>query len=328
MAYKRSVYVKAKDALDARKAKAERQQEIRHSEIISKCPQIAEIENEIASYGAKAVKSIGMGADAAEYIMNLSVKNLEAQRKKKELLAAAGYPQDYLETTYFCPKCKDTGSHDSYYCECYLDLIKQTAKDEIKASASLKQCTFDNFKLDYYSDKKDQNLGTSPRFLMSVALEHCKNYAENFTTASKGIAFIGKTGLGKTHLSLAIVNRLVERGFNVYYDSAQGILDRLQKAHFSNNNIDEDLDDDIYKSDALIIDDLGTEFSTTFTVSAIYNLINTRINNGVPTIISTNMSARELEERYSQRFTSRVFGTCDCIQFYGRDIRQIKASTE
>ena len=325
MAYKKSVYIKAKQALDERRAQAEAKAQLRHDEVVEKCPQIAEIEREMASFGAEAIRYAARGEDAKEYIMQLSVKDLEAQRKRKELLNEAGYREDYLENVYFCPVCKDTGTHGNFYCKCYMELIKQTARDGIKASAQMKKCTFETFDLKYYSDETDPAIKMSHRELMKNIVAYLKDYSNEFSRSSKGLIMLGKTGLGKTHLSLSIVNRLVDRGFNVYYDSAQSILDRLQKQHFSRDSADEDIDDDIYESDLLVIDDLGTEFSTSFTVSALYNVLNTRINNGLPTIISTNMKLNEIEEKYSQRFASRIVGDCDVVEFFGKDIRQQKA---
>lgn len=57
--------------------------------------------------------------------------------------------------------------------------------------------------------------------------------------------------------------------------------------------------------DLLILDDLGAEFSTNFSVSVIYNIINSRLVEGKPTIISSNLTAKELEARYSPRVVSR-----------------------
>ena len=157
---------------------------------------------------------------------------------------------------------------------------------------------------------------------MENVCAYLKHYADNFTPASKSLLMIGKTGLGKTHLSLAVANRVLDRGFNVYYDSAQGIMDRLEKDHFGRGARDEELQEDLYQSDLLVIDDLGTEMVTSFTLAALYQLINERINDGLPTICSTNLTPAELEAVYSQRLTSRLLGTCDVLQFYGRDVRQ------
>ena len=76
--------------------------------------------------------------------------------------------------------------------------------------------------------------------------------------------------------------------------------------------------------DLLILDDLGAEFSTNFSVSVIYNIINSRLVEGKPTIISSNLTAKELEARYSPRVVSRIMGGYYTIPFLGNDIRILK----
>lgn len=325
MAYKTSVYLRAKQALDDRRKAGEALYEQRHSAVLAACPELGELERKLAATGAEAVKCAARGENAAAKIALLSTENLALQQERAALLRKAGFSEDYLENVFTCPLCRDTGTRGSYYCKCYLDLIRQTAKDAIPAHALLQKCTFETFDLSYYSDAVDPALGKSHRRIMATVVEFLKDYCACFTTADKGLLMIGKTGLGKTHLSLAVVNRLIDRGFNVYYGTAQNILDRLQKVQFS-RAVDDELDDDLYCSDLLVIDDLGTEMVTTFTVSALYNLLNTRLGNGLPTVISTNLTLDELEQTYSQRFTSRLVGNCDIIAFYGRDIRQQRIS--
>jgi DNA replication protein DnaC len=77
--------------------------------------------------------------------------------------------------------------------------------------------------------------------------------------------------------------------------------------------------------DLLILDDLGAEFSTSFTVAAINNIINTRICDGLPMIINSNFDFASLQETYSSRIASRIIGEFTAIEFCGEDIRQIKA---
>ncbi len=324
MAYKRRVYLTAKEALDRRRAEAQRLQQQRHAEVTARCPAILDAEREMAACGAELVRIACAGGDTREQLAALSQRNLDAQQHRADLLVKAGYPADYLDNVYTCPICKDTGTHGSYYCKCYLDLIRQTAKDCIKGAAQLKKCTFETFSLRYYSDTIDPALGCSHREIMGNICAYLKDYADTFTSASKSLIMLGKTGLGKTHLSLAVVNRVLDRGFNVYYDSAQGILDRLERDHFNRGARDEELQEDLYKSDLLVIDDLGTEMVTSFTLAALYQLVNERINDGLPTIFSTNQTPAELEATYSQRLTSRLLGTCDILQFYGKDVRAQK----
>ena len=324
MAYKRSVYLKAKEELDQHRAEAQRLQQQRHAEVAQACPAILDAEREMAACGAELVKIACTGGNTREALAALSQRNLDAQQRRADLLVQAGFPADYLDNVYTCPVCKDTGTHGSYYCKCYLDLIRQTAKDCVKGTAQLKKCTFQTFSLDYYSDTIDPALGLSHREIMTSVRNYLERYADSFTPQAKSLIMLGKTGLGKTHLSLAVVNRVLDRGFNVYYDSAQGILDRLEKDHFNRGPRDDELEEDLYKSDLLVIDDLGTEMVTSFTLSALYQLVNERINDGLPTIFSTNQTPAELEATYSQRLTSRLLGTCDILQFYGNDVRAQK----
>lgn len=325
MAYKRSVYQQAKETLDHRRAQSQQLQQQRHAEIAARCPAILEAEREMAACGAELIKVAYRGEQIEQKIAALSQRNLDAQKQRAQLLEAMGYAPDYLDNVYTCPVCKDTGTHGNYYCKCYLDLIRQTAKGNIKGAAQLKKCTFETFSLHYYSDAVDPAVGRSPRQIMGSICAYLQNYAETFSLQAKSLLMAGKTGLGKTHLSLAVVNRVIDRGFNVYYDSAQGIMDRLEKDHFNRANRDDELQEDLYESDLLVIDDLGTEMVTAFTVSALYRLVNERMSNGLPTVFSTNLTTAELEAKYSQRLMSRIMGNCDLLQFYGRDVRQLKA---
>ncbi len=324
MAYKRRVYLTAKETLDNRRADAQRLQQQRRAEAAQICPAILDAEREMAACGAELIKIACAGGDTQEQLAALSQRNLDAQQRRADLLKEAGFPADYLDNVYTCPVCKDTGTHGSYYCKCYLDLIRQTAKNCIKGASQLKKCTFETFSLRYYSDITDPTLGSSHREIMGNIRDYLQSYADTFTPAAKSLIMLGKTGLGKTHLSLAVVNRVLDRGFNVYYDSAQGIMYRLEKVHFNRGVRDEELQEDLYKSDLLVIDDLGTEMVTSFTLAALYQLVNERINDGLPTIFSTNQTPAELEATYSQRLTSRLLGTCDILQFYGKDVRAQK----
>ena len=118
MAYKQTVYLNAKAELERRRKAAESENDARRLKAITLCPEIARVEGEIASYGLDAVKALGMGGDAEKYIRELSAKSLAAQDRKKQLLKSVGLPEDYLEIKYTCPVCKDTGSHNGYFCEC------------------------------------------------------------------------------------------------------------------------------------------------------------------------------------------------------------------
>ena len=147
-----------------------------------------------------------------------------------------------------------------------------------------------------------------------------KDYAENFKRDSKSILMSGRTGLGKTHLSLAIANTVLSKGYSVIYDSAVNILRKIESERFSRDSISETIDS-VMNTDLLILDDLGTEYETPFFNATIYNIINTRLNSGKPAIISTNLDFEGIRRRYDDRVVSRIVAVYSCLEFKGEDIR-------
>ena len=105
---------------------------------------------------------------------------------------------------------------------------------------------------------------------------------------------------------------------------AKDVLGKLEKEKFSFNTQDEDQQSYlslVQECDLLILDDLGTEFLSQFVTSMLYNIINTRLLEGRPTIISTNLTFQEISKRYTDRLASRLFGGYEQFEFVGRDVR-------
>lgn len=320
MAYSSNTLEKAKSVLEKRRKDAEAEYEARHNEVIRKCPEIGIVENEIASAGLDIIKSLGMKSnDAQKYINELAEKNLAAQKRKEELLAENGFPEDYLEIPYACKKCEDTGFYNGRFCECHIKLLQQISFDELSKSSRLKLSSFDTFSLDYYNNPEDKER-------MKQIFATCKQYASEFDLRSPNLYFYGRTGLGKTHISLAIANEVINKGFTVVYDSAQNLLSKLEREKFGRSKEPDGATEDmLLNCDLLILDDLGAEFSTSFTVAMIYNIINTRLCNGLPMIINSNYNFTQLKEEYTSRIASRIIGEFTAIEFCGEDIRQLKS---
>ena len=321
MGYSAEIYQQAMQTIARRRADAELTAQRRRAQTEAQIPALRELNAQIARAGLDAVKAIGMKENADGYIAALSRNSLDAQAKRKTLLLEAGYPEDYLSVPYTCKACSDTGFCDGIRCACVDTLLKNLAYSALCSDFPLDKCTFDTFNLALYSKRTDTTTGAVPYERMQRILNYCKEYAAAFTADAPSLFFYGETGLGKTHLSLAIAGEVVQKGFGVIYGSAQNLLDQMEREHFKGGS--EGVSESILKCDLLILDDLGAEFSTAFTIAAVYNVINTRLQSGLPVVISTNLTVKELEKRYTRRITSRIFGSYKTFGFCGTDIRQV-----
>ena len=269
MSYSRKVYARAASELERRRDKAERTQSMRRAEVYAKIPELISIDREIASAGAEVIRAIGMGENAQQFIEELAKKNLASQQRRKDILKENGYPEDYLDAEYTCKKCRDTGFIGGVMCDCYKALLRDTALAELNELSPSARSTFESFNINYYPDTVDPATGINPRSRMKEILDFCRDYAADFATDSPSLLLYGATGLGKTHLTLAIASEAVKKGYGVIYGSAQNLMSRLEKEHFSSgrNSEYEGSEQALLECDLLIIDDLGAEFSTQFTVA-------------------------------------------------------------
>ncbi len=320
MKFSEIIYQKAEIALKNRRQQAESLAEMRRKEVITKHPELLDIENDMKNAALQVIRSVG-GNGGKINIAEIAKRNLEAQAAKKELIKAAGYPEDYLEIPYTCKLCNDSGILNGKLCDCHLQLLQQLSVSELSCSPLLARSTFDTFDVNLYTDIKDRALGYSPREYMRGCYEMLKAYAENFTPHSNSFFFCGGTGLGKTHLALAVLNKVTTNGYSVYYNTTSKIVKQLKNESFGRS--DSSLEEEINDADLVIIDDLGAEFESDFGNASINELVCDAILNGKALIIISNLSVTELEARYGQRLTSRL-NSFEVLEFTGEDIRQIR----
>ncbi len=326
MGYGREVYDSVAAQLSARRAAAKQTEREHRAEVAQKCPRALEIEHEIAQVGLQAARIITAGgADVRQQIESLGRRNLAQQQALADALRGAGFPADYMDPPYRCAQCGDEGYIDGQMCSCMKQLLRMESYRRLNELSPMALCDFSNFDLNYYPIEPDAKTHLSPREVMRDVLKFCRDYADQFSLQSGNIFMSGATGLGKTHLSLAIARAAIDRGFGVIYGSAQNFMLQVEKEHFGRAAVDTDIERNLLECDLLILDDLGTEFITQYVTSTIYNLINTRLMRSRPTIISSNLSFTELEQRYTQRVLSRIMGGYRTLRFLGRDVRQIRA---
>lgn len=321
MSYTTETYDKAQTILDRRKERATLEVQSRIDEISNKIPELKTIQTKLAQVGLNISKAFLTSKNPQAEIDKLRIESLALQDRKKKILKENGYSEDALSIKYTCPACEDTGFIGGRRCKCYINLLKEIERAKIEKIAPIDECTFESFDTNYYPEEMD---GVCPKKKAEIIKENCKRYATSFTKRSKSLLFMGNTGLGKTHLSLAIANVVINRGYSVIYGTAQNILRDLQNENFGRTDNLRYFENEILSTDLLILDDLGTEFKNQFTVSCLYNIINSRLCAKLPTIISTNYTFEELEEKYDQRITSRITGQYSTLILVGNDIRYIK----
>lgn len=312
--------------LSERRNKARDLQLKRRAEISIRVPEAELVQKKILSTSNEIVKAI---ADHSENIDDVIIKikndNLLNQERLGKLLAEYGYQPDYLKTKYSCQKCKDTGFVEGKMCDCLSTLVnekyKKLAIEKVNKNCRIKLHDFSEFDLKYYSKLEDDN-GVIPYKRMESLELFCEGYCDKFSINSQSLFFLGKTGIGKTFISSMIAKSLIEKGFYVAFDSVGNFLTEIENEHFGRTS--GDTKTILLNADLLILDDLGSEFSSSFNDSTLYSIIDSRINSDMPTIISTNLSLSELEAKYDQRIISRLTGLFTPIRFFGTDIRQIK----
>ena len=321
MGYSMEVMQRARARLAAAKADRESENQQHLAEGYEKVPRLREIDRQLRMTMAMAAQAAFLNGDDAQAAMEeVKQKNLALQQERQQLVHLY-FEEGYLDDSPVCDRCGGSGYVGATMCECLAELCRQEQKKEL-TFLNVGRETFDQFRLDYYSDAYDPKAGASPRTVMGRNLSICRIYAQQFSLKSGNLLFNGGTGLGKTFLSACIARTVADRGFSVVYESAGHLFSKLERARFSG---DEQARLEVKKyttCDLLIIDDLGTEMPGQFVTSALYNLLNDRLLAGKPMVISTNLNVmEELPKRYSAQIVSRLQGSFKLLPFVGEDIR-------
>lgn len=318
MAYSKENLRCAKETLAARRTAAVGEYERRQSEAFARIPELIPVERSLAMTGARIMSAALAHELTDTALADIRSENERLRSLKAKILTSHGLAPDFLDIKYSCPHCSDTGYVGIDMCVCMKkELVKLGFSSSGLGHLIDRQC-FENFSLDYYTGHD--------RIAAENNLRLLKSFSENFSGDSDDSwLLLGSTGLGKTHLSTSVASTLIRRGFDVVYASAQDVIGTFEERRFG-GDYTSDGTERFFSADLLIIDDLGVEVTNQFTVSCIYNILNSRINSHRSTLISTNLTQSELRSRYADRITSRLFGEFRPLLFTGRDIRSQKLS--
>lgn len=327
-----------KSLIDAEYAKLHEQREQYEKEykesLYNALPIVEEIDKEIAILAVKwAYKVVTDGITPEEALATVEKKRDDLKLKREKIIAQANYPA-FEALPYKCSKCKDTGEISGEKCICYKQYLRKFMIDGAKQvshfSCDIENDNFDNFKFEYYDKQVHPALGISPYENIKRIFSFSKKYCETFGETSPNLFINGASGLGKTYLANCITNELLSKGHTVVYQSAASMFRFLEDYKFDkvDREANEDYNKSIYDCELLIIDDLGTEFPTTYTSSVFFDVLNTRLLNNRKTIISTNTSVRDVEKRYTERISSRILGEFRILTLIGSDIRRRKLESK
>ncbi len=328
----RKLMENARRALERIRLDNETELRARRDEVYKKLPEMARLDQELRSLVPKAaLTALRSGGDVGPAIDAIAQRSLELQRRGRQLLREAGYAENYLDEIYSCALCRDTGYRNGGVCPCLDALYREEVRKSLSSLIKLGNESFEAFDLSYYSDHPDES-GYSPRHEMRMVLDYCRLYAEKFVPGADNLLFQGGTGLGKTFLSACIARVVSEKGFSVAYETSVACLNAFELQKFSRDTESGEAAQELIQRylgcDLMILDDLGTEMTGGFAMSALYTLINVRLCEGKTTVISTNLTDEELARRYSPQIVSRLKGEYKELRFRGSDVRQIRKARE
>lgn len=207
-----------------------------------------------------------------------------------------------------CSICQDRGifleGDVAYPCTCMKTRKRENQFRHARISRELMNCRFEKFRFDFYSsENEDQaHLKGAKKALNASQLfvEECRHNPYGL-----GIMFTGPVGSGKTFLAAAIANELIESKLRVLFLIVPDLLDELRATYKSEIN-ELDLLDAARTIPILILDDLGAHNYTDWTRNRLYSIINYRMNEQLPTVITSNLSLDEMEDYLGVRTTSRI----------------------
>ena len=322
MALNGTYLARARDTLEQRRAEHEKEQARRERTLYARIPRVAAIDAELRRQMIELFGyTLRHGTDPAPQLQALRADNLALQAERAALLERNGFPADYSEPICDCKICRDTGYlPDGSLCECLLQLYNAETTRDLSSLLQTGDERFERFDLSLYDEPA--------RTQMAQTLRFCRSFAEDFLPGAPSLLLQGGTGLGKTFLSACIARTVAERGYRVAYESAAAAFNAFETAKFQRfTEAGEQAaarTEQYLGCDLMILDDLGTEMISAYSVSALYTLINTRLTREKTTIISTNLTDSDLARCYTPQILSRIEGEYMALPFVGRDIRQVK----
>jgi len=230
-----------------------------------------------------------------------------------------------------CPICGGTGwvfevndgRRIAKRCNCYLARRSDVLHRYARIPEKYNHCTLDGFEVE---DEK----GFINRHL-ARANQVAREFINLYPAIERGLLFIGPCGVGKTHLAIGILKKLIEEkgAIGLFYDF-RDLLRMIRRTYSSDSGTSEfDITDPVLSADILVLDELGSIKTTDWALDMLTHIIIRRYNDNKMLILTSNYldePAREgderLEDRISYRLRSRLYEMCVTVDMSGGDYRK------
>ena len=298
-----NTYPSIKEIYEQRRFDNRIKHEERIAHVYSICPALKECDKKLSILTIEqTMKNIQGNSSSPDSSYSEAVNQLNDERER--LIEEYKLPKDYLEDIFTCKDCRDQGFIDGVRCHCYISLSARMLFQNSPIRRRMEQENFSNFDFSCYSDNVSKEYGISPRENIRRVYDSAKQFISGFPDGTNMLLH-GATGVGKTFLTNCIAKDLMDLGHTVSYLTATQFFEVLADHSFHRASPEtEDMYNYIVQSELLIIDDLGTELNNEFVATSLFNCMNVRALQMKSTIISTNLSIKQIEQKYSKRIAS------------------------
>ncbi len=321
MALRNSQFNEIMRSYGDRQLRNARLQKARREEVYQRLPGLRDLDNELITASVHAAEAALAGDSSLSASLPSKIRSIRDE--KDRLLESAGYPADYLELPYDCPYCRDSGFVDGAKCRCFRQQEQSFLYRQSNVEGIVRRENFDHFNLSVYDGREPlpEAGGRTCREYMRSVEAGLRRWCADFPQKGGNIIFMGNPGTGKTFLMNCITKALLDSYHSVIYLGSADLFESFSRSMRGQDEDAEAVSDAILETELLLIDDLGTEFSNSFTTSKLFYVLNQRLVMKKSVIISTNLSFRGLRDLYSDRIVSRIMSDYEIIPLYGRDQR-------
>lgn len=284
---------------DQLRLEKQRQCEERLAAIYAQLPDLQELDQRIAQKNVAMIRAGLLQKDKTrQQALQQEIAGLMAQHT--ELLQLHGLDESIYKPQWDCPLCEDRGYVEpGVPCSCYQKERMEELFLRSGMPQAMRSLTFDNFDIQQYETPED----------MADKVAWCKQFARQMIDGhcQQCLFLTGGVGRGKTHLSAAIANQVLDNGKTVLYRRAADLFDLIRQYRYEENRQRfEEMLRQLRTCDLLVLDDLGAERTTEFVIEQLVILLEERNYHDKPWIISSNLSLNEIGDAYNDRTSDRI----------------------